>query len=410
MLPSPKVPRVPSPPVAGVLRGSGGDRTGPHPAVRQGPLAAVRLDLVLAAALAAALAAVLPAGGCGGGGTEVGDGDDRPDGAFQTDTKGDAMPAPAGRDDAGPARDAAVVRRTPTRDSIGTRRFSRTRYAGHLAEVVGERPPGSERWRSVQDHCATTLRDLGYDVERVDYGSGVNVFGSQAGLTAPDELVLVGAHYDHIPGCSGADDNATGVAGALEVARLLQGVAHDRTLVIACWDEEELGLKGSAAHAMALAEAGVTVELAVSLEMIGYATNAPNTQQIPTGFELAFPDAVDAVRANDLRGDFITLIGNGGSAPAMAAFDTSAGELSLPTVVLEADATLGPILLSLLRSDHASYWVGGWPALMVTDTANFRNPFYHCQNGDDTIESLNLGFAGQVVDATAAAIEATLQR
>ncbi|MDD9935798.1 MAG: M28 family peptidase [Myxococcales bacterium] len=286
--------------------------------------------------------------------------------------------------------------------------FDDASYRADLEFITGEREPGSEHWQAVQDMCAERLTDLGFDVTRPAYETGVNVLGTMIGEGAPDELVIVGAHYDHIPGCPGADDNATAVAGALELARLLGGEMHARTLVIACWDEEELGLLGSAAHAGEIAESGMEVAVAISLEMIGFASDEPDTQMVPVGFDLAFPEAVAAVRDNDLRGDFITYIGNEPAAGTLELLGASADALPLPSITLQATEALGPVLANLVRSDHASFWLNGAPGVMITDSANFRNPNYHCQNGEDTIDTLDLDFAASVVVTTTAAVEREL--
>ena len=88
---------------------------------------------------------------------------------------------------------------------------------------------------------------LGYTVEREAYGTGVNVIGVLDGTSAPAEQVVISAHYDSVANCPGADDNGSGVAGVLEAARVLSTSQHKRTLVVACWDEEEKGLIGSSA-------------------------------------------------------------------------------------------------------------------------------------------------------------------
>lgn len=272
-----------------------------------------------------------------------------------------------------------------------------------LTFVTGERSPGSGHWQEVQDLCAERLDELDFDVERVEFAAGVNVIGTMVGYDAPDEQVVVGAHYDHLEGCDGADDNATGVAGALELARMLGDSSHARTLVIACWDQEEIGLLGSMKHAAELAMTGSQVETAISLEMIGYASDQPDTQQIPPGFPQVFPDEVARVEGNDRRGDFITLIGDTDSVGWMRDFATAAEGVDLPTVVLEASVVLGPVIANLVRSDHASFWAAGLSGVMVTDTANFRNPNYHCSGGPDTVDVLDHDFAGKVVEATAEA-------
>lgn len=308
----------------------------------------------------------------------------------------DAGPSDDGKRDAGD--------KLPT-----TRVFSREQYVADLTFIARERVPGSSHWQAVQDLCAERLDTLGYEVQRMSYGSGTNVIGTRTGSQTPSELVIVGAHYDHLAGCSGADDNATGVSGALEVARLLQGREYPRTLVIACWDEEERGLIGSDHHAADIAQAGTAVALAVSLEMIGYASDRPGTQMIPGGFELAFPKQVATVKANGLRGDFITVIGNTSSASSMAVFETSATEHGLRSVVLEATEAYAGVIATLVRSDHASFWSRKMPGIMITDSANYRNPAYHCQSGDDRVEALDHNFAGKVISATVVTLEGALQ-
>src|SRR5205823_1076260 len=101
------------------------------------------------------------------------------------------------------------------------------RYVKDLEFVAKERTPGSPHWKEVQDLCATRFKDLGFMVELEEYATGVNVIGTRVGADTPIDIVSIGAHYDHIPGCPGADDNATGVAGLLEVARVLSQGSFD---------------------------------------------------------------------------------------------------------------------------------------------------------------------------------------
>ena len=123
--------------------------------------------------------------------------------------------------------------------------IDKERYIEDLETVAIIRNPGSDGWKVVQELLAARLERLGYELEKWDYGSGVNVIGRLPGVTEPDTEVIISAHYDHIPGCPGADDNASAVSGALEIARVLSGREFNRTLVVAFWDEEELGLIGS---------------------------------------------------------------------------------------------------------------------------------------------------------------------
>jgi acetylornithine deacetylase/succinyl-diaminopimelate desuccinylase-like protein len=150
------------------------------------------------------------------------------------------------------------------------------RYTAALEFVAGVRTPGSAHWQAVQDRCAEVFEASGFTVERHAYASGVNVIGVLPGTTLPDEFVVVSAHYDHIPGCEGADDNGSGTAGVLEAAQILGGDhLYERTLVVACWDQEESGLIGAEAWTARTARQGKIVHAAYVLETMAFASDEP---------------------------------------------------------------------------------------------------------------------------------------
>lgn len=278
--------------------------------------------------------------------------------------------------------------------------------------IAAPRPAGSAHWKAVQDRCFDRLAALGYTVERQDWGGGVNVIGVRAGTSEPDTAVVLGAHYDHIAAldprgraCPGADDNGSGVAGLLEAARVLATRDTARTLVVACWDGEENGLVGSRAWATDAANAHQAIALAVVFEMIGFRATEPDTQTLPPGFDAFFADASAAVAANDHRGDFIAIVGNAMSSAAMdriVAYGAETGAKAIPVPVPDG-LVKSSAVAQLRRSDHAAFWDRGYPAFMLTDTADFRNPNYHCQGGLDTVSTLDLAFiAGVVANAVGA--------
>ncbi len=279
------------------------------------------------------------------------------------------------------------------------------RYATDLEFIAAVRDPGSPHWQAVQDLCFNRLTDLGYQVELHEYGTGINVIGRRLGTTTPEEIVLVGAHYDHIPDCSGADDNGTGLAATLEIARVLADVSVARTIMIACWDEEELGLIGSRAFASQSAQDGTQVVANFTLETMGFTSNAPNSQQIPPGLDLAFPDTYSEIEANEFRGDSIILMANAAAETAATDFIAQADRIGLKTALLAlpSGTETSPLFSELRRSDHAPFWDEGYPAMMLTDSANFRNPNYHCIGGPDEIVDLDEAFAVLVTRATAGA-------
>ncbi|MBP6631086.1 MAG: M20/M25/M40 family metallo-hydrolase [Kofleriaceae bacterium] len=286
------------------------------------------------------------------------------------------------------------------------------RFAADLTAVTGPRTVGMPHWQAVQDLCADRLEALGFVVERHRYATGVNVVGVRAGTTAPDQHVVVSAHYDSVPSCDGADDNATGVAAALEAARVLSAGQHARSLVVACWDEEERGLIGSRAWVARAANAGQVITSSLVFEMIGYRSDTPGSQQTEPGLDLLFPAQTAQIEANGARGDFLLVLHDDAAATDAAALDQVARVVGLPTVVLPVSDMLKRSAQAggLRRSDHAPFWDVDYPGLMVTDTANYRNPNYHCAGGPDAVADLDLDFAVRGVQVVVGAAAAALDR
>jgi hypothetical protein len=287
----------------------------------------------------------------------------------------------------------------------------RTKVEADLATVAHPRSSGSPGWQSVQDLCADRLTALGYQVERQHYDTGVNVVGTLPGSDEAGEKVIVSAHYDAVPGCDGADDNGSGIAGVLEAARVLAQGSFHRTLVVACWDEEELGLVGSKAYADEAKANGDAIAAAFVFEMIGYKSEAAGSQSLPAGFALIFPEQAAALKANGSKGDFIAVVGDAGIERAQSAYVAAAAKVGLPAVSLALTASQknDPLFSDLQRSDHASFWANDYPALMLTDTANFRNPHYHCAGGPDAVSDLDGEFSTKVIQAAVWAVVETLQ-
>jgi hypothetical protein len=277
---------------------------------------------------------------------------------------------------------------------------------GHDVTFIAQpRLPGSPHWQAVQNLCAARFERYGFEVELHKYETGVNVLGKRRGVEKPDEQVVISAHYDHIANCPGADDNATGVAAVLETARVLQHASLQRTLILACWDEEERGLLGAMAYAARAKESGDNIIAMTSLEMIGYKDDTPNSQKIPMGFDLLFAPQYQALVDNQLRADFVSLIALDSAAELSKAFETRAHDNALPTSLISLTPSLAanPLLSDLSRSDHAAFWLQGFPALQVTDTSNFRYAQYHCRNGDDVPGLLSIEFLTRITRTSVAA-------
>ena len=283
------------------------------------------------------------------------------------------------------------------------------RYFETLEFVAETRSPTEPHWQAVQNHLAEQLAEFGYEVELDVYDTGVNVIGRLRGTLGGSD-VLVSAHYDSVSSCQGADDNASGVAGALEAARVLAMGEYEQDLVIAFWDQEEVGLIGAASYVDRAVERGDDIAALYNLEMIGYTDDAPGSQTIPAGFDLIFPEGYAKIEENEFRGDFITIVADDLIADGAATLVAQAERLELPVVHIELNADLknNPLLSDLRRSDHSPFWEVDYPAMMITDTSEFRFPNYHCDPAPDVVEDLNHAFSAKVVAATVGATATTL--
>jgi aminopeptidase YwaD len=213
------------------------------------------------------------------------------------------------------------------------------------------------------------------------------------GNQTPGEVVELSAHYDSVAGSPGADDNASGVAALLEVARVLADARPERTLRFCFFSLEEAGLLGSAAHVKRFAVAGAPEVVALlNLDSVGFATRQPDSQQAPVRIPL--------VTWMPSTGDFLTVIGNWDSGALgnlfEACIDTYAPELPYYSA-----NRIGAQFDDGWRSDHAHYWRAGIPALFLTDTGEFRTDTYH--RPDDTLETVDMAFLADVTRATVAA-------
>lgn len=245
--------------------------------------------------------------------------------------------------------------------------------------------------RYIEEHFRTaggrTSRQT-FEARRKTYANVVAEFGPATG-----PLLVIGAHYDAFAETGplpGADDNASGTAGLLELARLLGRQPIRRPVMLVAFANEEPPFfgsdsMGSAIHADALAASGRAVRGMICLEMIGYFSG---NQRWPNGlFALLYPS----------RGDFIAVTGG---------WD----DRGLTRDVKRAMAGAGGVRVVSFTgprqtsdaSDHRNYWSHDWPAVMVTDTAFLRNPHYHTSG--DTAETLDYRRMAAVVDGVCNAV------
>ena len=214
--------------------------------------------------------------------------------------------------------------------------------------------------------------------------------------------VLVGAHYDSVPETPGADDNASAVAALLETARIVD----EAGVTFVAFNGEEDGLLGSTEFvARGRQRHGLQVSEMHSLEMLGFCSHEPGSQRKPAGLPIALPPAGLPI-ALPPAGDFIGLVSRGpGNAIVETVLSIAATQTPhLPVAGLTTSPALGRLLTHLMRSDHAPFWDAGIPALMWTDTAEFRNPHYH--RPTDTPDTLDYGFLQSVTDLLIAYLSA----
>ena len=194
--------------------------------------------------------------------------------------------------------------------------------------------------------------------------------------------LIIGAHYDTVAGCVGADDNGSGVAVLLELAEYFSANPVKYPMQLIAFDMEEYGLLGSAAYADKLKQENQKIRLMISLEMLGYCDRTPNSQHYPAGLDKFYPNT----------GDFIGLIGSIPTIPDLIHLQHHMK--SVVSCEWLPAGWRGLAIPDTRRSDHAPFWDAGYKALMVTDTANMRNPHYH--KSSDQLETLDLEFLTQV--------------
>ena len=271
------------------------------------------------------------------------------------------------------------------------------------ASVVALATTGGRRGSGLvlaADWIEASWADLDLQVTRLPYelSGGDEVVNLQVVLPGRDRelpCLVVGAHYDTFGNTPGADDNASGVALLLELSRDLResSLARDvRLVAFACeeppyFDTAEMG---SARYVAALENAGVPVLAMVSLESLGCFRDAAGTQSYPAGLSWLFPG----------RGHFVAVVGDVGS--RRLASRTARLLIDHGTLPVES-AALPSFLPGVDWSDHRSFRARGIPAVMLTDTAPFRNPHYHRRT--DTPETLDYRAMALLADALPRIVE-----
>ena len=262
-----------------------------------------------------------------------------------------------------------------------------------LAHDIGERNLSHRYAQLVRaaEFIERTLHEAGYEARRQEFtvhGKLVwNVDVQCTGHARPQEIIVVGAHYDTVPGSPGANDNGSAVVANLALARAFAGVTPKRTLRFAFFVNEEFPYymtegMGSLRYAQQCRANGEKIVGMISLETIGCYRDEPLTQRYPIGW---------LRRLYPTTGNFVAVVGNLRSRRLVHRVVRGFRRAQFPSEGMAAPHWLKDIF----RSDHAAFWHCGYPALMITDTANFRYPFYH--TSEDTIEKINYPALARVV-------------
>lgn len=266
------------------------------------------------------------------------------------------------------------------------------RHVVQLAGGIGERnfrTPSA--LAEARRYIEGRFRELGYAVEAQTYAAEglefTNVIAEVRGATRPQEIIVVGAHYDSVFDSPGANDNASGTAALLELARLLCGHRPARTLRLVAFVNEEPPYfqgprMGSRVYVRRCAQRRERIDAMLSLETIGHYDDAPGSQVYPSPFNLVYPDT----------GNFAAFVGNRASRALVRRVVASfRSHTAFPSEGVSAPGWIQGIGWS----DHWSFWRHGYPALMVTDTAPFRYPHYHTTQ--DTPDKLDYERMARVV-------------
>ena len=243
-----------------------------------------------------------------------------------------------------------------------------------------------------------SFMQAGYKTSRQGYEVGLygiegrecyNLEAEITGTKRPDAIVIIGAHYDSLEGTSGANDNASGVAALLSLARAFVDTKPERTLRFVAFVNEEPPFfqsddMGSFIYARRCRERNENVVAMLSLETIGYYTDEPESQNFPIGLmDFVFPTT----------GNFISFVGNIKSHKLLR--DVTVSFRQYAKFPSEA-ACLPEQIAGVAWSDQWSFWQNGYPGIMVTDTAPFRYPYYHTH--EDTPDKINYDRFAYLVD------------
>jgi Zn-dependent M28 family amino/carboxypeptidase len=272
-------------------------------------------------------------------------------------------------------------------------------HVWQLAAEIGERNVfRPSALHAAEEYVREVWHDQSYHVhaqECTAFGvRSANLEATRPGSGRKDEIILVGAHYDSVEGSPGANDNGSGVAVLLELSRRFASVDCSRTVRFVAFTNEEPPFflsrqQGSMIYASAARRRGNDIRLMIALETLGYYRNEPHSQRYPPLFGLCYPD-----RANFVG--FVSNLRSRGQMRRLAAAFRASSDFPLEYVATFA------FIPGVAWSDHFAFWLRRYHALMVTDTAFYRYPWYH--TAEDTPEKLDYASLARVTEGLFRAI------
>lgn len=273
----------------------------------------------------------------------------------------------------------------------------------NLSHKIGER--NFMRYQNLEyaaDYIKQELKNYGLELEEQVYNLAGkayrNVIATKKGSVLSENIFIVCAHYDSVFGSPGADDNASGVAGLIELARLVSKEKLNQTVKFIAFTNEEPPFfmtkdMGSLRYAQEAKRRGEDILGVFCLESIGYYSEENKSQSYPLGFSLFYPS----------KGNFIAVVSNFSSRHLLR--KTVKGLKKEPNLPVESLVGFGFLVPAIGFSDHWSFWQFGYKAMMLTDTAFYRNRFYHTP--EDTFEKLNYQRMSSVIKGLATVIKDT---
>ena len=275
-----------------------------------------------------------------------------------------------------------------------TKNMALYRHVEELTVKIGSRSVYEyDKLTAAKEYILSSLEEMGYTPILQDFSFQERVFSNiivpLPGKTHPEDVVVIGAHYDTVAGTPGADDNASAVATLLEMCRLLRDYSPERTLKLIFFTLEEPPIfrsesMGSFVYAREARNRQEHISAMISLEMLGYYSDKEGGQSFPVPLmSLMYPSTPN----------FIAIVGNLSSRSLVKKVSDSLRKGG--GVPVETLTTLS-VIPGVDFSDHLSFWKMDYPAVMITDTAFYRNPNYH--KAADRIDTLDFSRLSSLLD------------